>query len=289
MSDWHDVENNLAFPPRENITSNNLTDDWRARKLDGEFWVKLSKPTGEYIERRTFVKGALHKEKDPCVEIVEVLAPCDYDHFVELTEKVEELKKDIQTLTNNYKLLEKKQASDIAHGQALVDDFGDFEALYEELQRLRKIAVKYDRIKAKGNYPDKISQLKSRIKHLLELQANQDKEVERLRDENNDFKQKNSDLLALISEGNTVINNLRQLFEEQEEELKTLKMLDMNLSPLITGGEIEIDELRQLLKQCQKVLSYYANSKLPCDCSSNIHYDNQTALNLLTRINEALK
>lgn len=210
MSDWHDVENNLAFPPRENITSNNLTDDWRARKLDGEFWVKLSKPTGEYIERRTFVKGALHKEKDPCVEIVEVLAPCDYDHFVELTDKVEEFKKDIQTLTNNYKLLEKKQASDIAHSQALVDEFGDFEVLYEELQRLRE--------------------------------------------ENNSLEQKNSDS-----------------------------------SPLITAGEIEIDKFRELLKECQKVLSYYGNSKLPCGCSSNIHYDNQTALNLLTRINEVLK
>lgn len=34
MSDWHDVENNLAFPPRENITSNNLTDDWKA-ETDG--------------------------------------------------------------------------------------------------------------------------------------------------------------------------------------------------------------------------------------------------------------
>lgn len=163
-----------------------LTDDWKAGKLDGEFWVKLSKPTGEYIERRTFVKGVLHEEKDLCVEIVEVIAPCDYVHFVELAEKVEELEKDIQTLTNNYKLLEKEQAADIAHGQALVDEFGDFEALYEELQRLRE--------------------------------------------ENNSLEQKNSDLLALIAEGNTVINNLRQLFEEQEEELKTLKML-------VTGGE----------------------------------------------------
>lgn len=39
---------------------------------------------------------------------------------------------------------------------------------YEELQRLRTIAAKYDRIKVNGNYPDKISKLKSRIKHLLE-------------------------------------------------------------------------------------------------------------------------
>lgn len=245
MSDWHDVENNLAFPQQE-------------------------------------------------------------------PNRVAELEKDVQTLTNNYKMLEKEQAADIAHGQALVDEFGDFEALYEELQRLRKIASKYDRIKAKGNYPDKISQLKSIIKHLLELQANQDKEVERLRDENNDFKQKNSDLLALISEGNTVINNLRQLFEEQEEELKTLKMLELPIASddvlsecrdLLDSKNKELEsahwyqtiqnediaKLRQLLKECQKVLSYYGNSNLPCDCSSNIHYDNQTALNLLTRINEALK
>lgn len=217
-----------------------LTDDWKAGKLDGEFWVKLSKPTGEYIERRTFVKGVLHEEKDLCVEIVEVIAPCDYDHFVELTEKVEELEKDIQTLTNNYKLLEKEQAADIAHGQALVDDFGDFEALYEELQRLRKIAAKYDHIKVKGNYPDKISKLKSRIKHLLELQANQDKELESAR-----------------------------WYQTIQNE--------------------DIAKLRQLLKECQKVLSYYGNSNLPCDCSSNIHYDNQTALNLLTKIDEVLK
>lgn len=62
--------------------------------------------------------------------VEEVLAPCNYDHFVELTEK----------------------------------------------------AKKYDRIKINGNYPDKISKLKSRIKHLLDLQANQDKEVENLRE-----------------------------------------------------------------------------------------------------------
>lgn len=53
---------------------------------------------------------------------------------------------------------------------------------YEELQHLRKIEKKYANIKVNGNYPDKISKLKSRIKHLLELQANQDKEVESLRE-----------------------------------------------------------------------------------------------------------
>lgn len=153
-----------------------LTDDWKAGKLkQGWYWIK-NKVRGivpdQVIGNDWLLSGRCNVE--------EVLSPCDYDHFVELTEKVKELEKDIQTLTNNYKRLEKEQASDIAHGQALVEEFGDFEALYEELQRLRKIAVKYDCIKINGNYPDKISRLKSRIKHFLELQANQDKELEQL-------------------------------------------------------------------------------------------------------------
>lgn len=53
---------------------------------------------------------------------------------------------------------------------------------YEELQRLKHIESKYNNMKVKGNYPDKINELKSRLKHLLDLQENQDKEVEHLRD-----------------------------------------------------------------------------------------------------------
>lgn len=52
-------------------------------------------------------------------------------------EKIKELEKRLENLTNNYKLLEKQQAGDIAHGQALVDEFGDFGSVCEELQRLR--------------------------------------------------------------------------------------------------------------------------------------------------------
>lgn len=52
---------------------------------------------------------------------------------------------------------------------------------YDHISELEKKAKEYDRIKINGNYPDKISRLKSRIKHLLDLQANQDKEVEKLR------------------------------------------------------------------------------------------------------------
>jgi len=39
---------------------------------------------------------------------------------------------------------------------------------YDQFFELTEKAKKYDRIKVNGNYPDKISKLKSRIKHLLE-------------------------------------------------------------------------------------------------------------------------
>lgn len=156
----------------------NLTEKWEAGKLkNGWYWVKtvhgFIQPMYYLVTR---VKGELVKgfAEEPEDRAVEVLSPCDYDHFVDLTEKVKTLEKDIKTLTNNYKILE-----DFKTGHVLVD-VGDYAALSEELQRLRKIERKYNNIKVKGNYPDKISKLKSRIKHLLERQANQDKEVENL-------------------------------------------------------------------------------------------------------------
>ena len=109
-----------------------LTDDWKAGKLDTtqRYWIiekgfskpipRLMNELGEFIDNF----GYPINEKG----VKEVLAPCDYDYFIELTRKAE----------------------------------------------------KYDNIKVNGNYPDKISKLKSRIKHLLDLQANQDKEVEKL-------------------------------------------------------------------------------------------------------------
>lgn len=154
-------------------------------------------------------------------EITEVLAPCNYAHYVDLTEKVKELEKDIETLTNNYKILEGERASDIIAGQALVDEFGDYNALSEELQRLRTIERKYDKIKVKGNYPDKISKLKSRIKHLLELQANQDKEVE----------------------------NLRGLLKECVNELKLFRMLSLPIA-----SKEALDECDDFLTRVSSVL-----------------------------------
>lgn len=119
-----------------------LTDDWKAGKLNEKsiWWADLG---NEKIEPARVEKYGYLFGLDGCFyshercEYVKILAPCDYDHFVELTERVRELKKDVENLTNNYKLLESKQAVDIAHGQALVDEFGDYEAVYQEITLLR--------------------------------------------------------------------------------------------------------------------------------------------------------
>lgn len=161
-----------------------LTDDWRGGKL--KCWYFFLRLINDDITVGFFDGISFSCCHDFVIK--EILAPCDYDYLVDLTEKVKELEKNIETLTNNYKILEGERASDIIAGQALVDEFGDYNALSEELQRLRTIERKYDNIKIKGNYPDKISKLKSRIKHLLELQANQDKEVENLRELLNECK-----------------------------------------------------------------------------------------------------
>lgn len=124
--------------------SKELTDAWKLRKLKaGAYYVRLSNGRVDVAKLSKFNRFYAISYK---FEVVEVLSPCDYDHFVELTEKVKELEQDVKTLTNNYKLLEKQQAENLAHGQALVDEFGDFEALYEEIVRLRKEVAKGDEI-----------------------------------------------------------------------------------------------------------------------------------------------
>ncbi len=106
-----------------------LTDDLKNGVLpDGNYFCKTA--LGD-IDVFNCVDGNLFTfaDENQVYFVDEILAICDYDHFVGLTEK----------------------------------------------------AKKYDRIKVNGNCPDKISRLKSRIKHLLELQANQDKELESAR------------------------------------------------------------------------------------------------------------
>lgn len=136
--------------------SKELTDAWKAGKLnDGLYYIRLEDDTTPIAELETWCRYNIDEHNELTQEffgypknvISEVLAPIpSYDQFVELTEKVKELEQDVKTLTNNYKLQEKQQAEILSHRQALVDEFGDFEALYEELVRLRKEVAKGDEI-----------------------------------------------------------------------------------------------------------------------------------------------
>lgn len=70
----------------------------------------------------------------------DVIAPCDYNVLAHLetksewqAERIKELEQDVKTLTNNYKLLEKQQAGNLSHGQALVDEFGDLKLFMKNL------------------------------------------------------------------------------------------------------------------------------------------------------------
>ena len=129
--------------------SKELTDAWKAGKLKcGYFFLKL---INEHVTIGFYDSISF----SCCCDfgIKEVISPCDYDIWAHLetkaewqAERIKELEQDVKTLTNNYKLLEKQQAEILSHGQALVDEFGDFEALYEELVRLRKEVAKGDEI-----------------------------------------------------------------------------------------------------------------------------------------------
>ena len=143
--------------------SKELTEAWKAEQLenDKDYFVKTSNskriyPAHLYNDNGfRFCGNEIDYFPGEGTDI-EVLSPCDYDHFVELTEKVKELEQDVKKLTNNYKLLEKQQAENLAHGQALVDEFGDFETLYEELQNLRSLlkeCQKYFRYMTSSDMP----------------------------------------------------------------------------------------------------------------------------------------
>lgn len=146
--------------------SKELTRAWKAGKLnDGLYYIRLEDDTTPIAELETWCRYNIDEPNEltqdffgyPKNIISEVLSPVpSYGHFVELTEKVKELKRDIKVLTNNYKLLEKQQAENLAHGQALVDEFGDFETLYEELQNLRSLlkeCQKYFRYMTSSDMP----------------------------------------------------------------------------------------------------------------------------------------
>ncbi len=137
--------------------SKELTDAWKAGKLKAlRLYYVLYKNghigKANLIQTPDYYGFWNNCDLNDLIKEVLALVP-EYTEFVHLetivarqAERIKELEQDVKTLTNNYKLLEDKQASDIIHGQALVDEFGDFEALYEEIVRLRKEVAKGDEI-----------------------------------------------------------------------------------------------------------------------------------------------
>lgn len=119
--------------------SKELTDDYKSKKLKkGWYWVKFNCYAN--IHPSFYEKGYFWDDG----KVEDVISPCDYEVLAHLeaknewqAERIKELEQDVKTLTNNYKLLEKQQAENLAHGQALVDEFGDYEAVYQEITLLR--------------------------------------------------------------------------------------------------------------------------------------------------------
>lgn len=135
--------------------SKELTDAWKAGKLKAlRLYYVLYKNghigKANLIQTPDYYGFWNNCDLNDLIKEVLALVP-EYTEFVHLetivarqAERIKELEQDVKTLTNNYKLLEKQQAENLAHGQALVDEFGDFETLYEELQNLRSLLKECD-------------------------------------------------------------------------------------------------------------------------------------------------
>ena len=135
--------------------SKELTDAWKAGKLKAlRLYYVLYKNghigKANLIQTPDYYGFWNNCDLNDLIKEVLALVP-EYTEFVHLetivarqAERIKELEQDVKTLTNNYKLLEKQQAENLAHGQGLVDEFGDFETLYEELQNLRSLLKECD-------------------------------------------------------------------------------------------------------------------------------------------------
>lgn len=70
-----------------------LTDDWKTGKLKNGWYFCL------YENDAVFPALCFDDDfEDYELKVMEVLAPCDYDHFVELNEKVKEENKQLRQL-----------------------------------------------------------------------------------------------------------------------------------------------------------------------------------------------
>lgn len=156
-----------------------LTDDWKNGKLEWHKSYYCENKKGEIVVATLLGEDTLYsKELGGTINIGywDVIAPCDYNVLAHLetksewqAERIKELEQDVKTLTNNYKLLEEQQVGNLSQGQALVDEFGDFEALHEELISLRKEVAKGDEIIGKLlNEGNSVKEENKQLRQLLE-------------------------------------------------------------------------------------------------------------------------
>lgn len=141
--------------------SKELTKAWINKKMEAGsiYFVKVKDGYGYRIEPMIVdmdgdlsdLEGKLYMSYASQNDILEIISLCDYETLIHLetkaewqAERIKELEQDVKTITSNYKMLDRQQAQNLAHGQALVDEFGDFETLYEELQNLRSLLKECD-------------------------------------------------------------------------------------------------------------------------------------------------
>lgn len=118
-----------------------LTDDWKARKLKaGAYYVRLSNGRVDVAKLSKFNRFYAISYT---FEVVEVLSPCDYDLFVELTEKVKELEKEV---AKGVEIIGKL----LNEGHAAIEKNKQFSSLLKECRTLCKEMIKVNRLYIQG-------------------------------------------------------------------------------------------------------------------------------------------
>lgn len=112
-----------------------LTEKWKAGELYGWCFCKILIENKEHI-CPVFISGGQND-----FEIVEVLAPCDYNHIVELTEKVKTLEKEV---IGGERIIGKM----LNEGNAVTEENKHLRAL------LRECKNEFTRISTMACYPD---------------------------------------------------------------------------------------------------------------------------------------
>lgn len=95
-----DYEDDLVFPPKKEKIKN-LTEDWKDGKLKRSQLYFL-KDIDEAANLVAFLSEGNHfydvRTKFEVTKRIEVLAPCYYNHFVELTKKLKAQKEELDQL-----------------------------------------------------------------------------------------------------------------------------------------------------------------------------------------------